>query len=80
MSKENMMFLIDSEKRAALDAIAQATERDLNYVLNEAIAAYLEMNQWLIEEIKKGIAEAEAGDFAGDEEVQAVFAKLTNAN
>ena len=80
MSKENMMFLIDSEKRAALDAIAQATERDLNYVLNEAIAAYLEMNQWLIEEIKKGIAEAQAGDFASDEEVQAVFAKLTNAN
>jgi predicted transcriptional regulator len=48
--------------------------------LNKAIEAYLEMHQWQIEEIKKGITEAETGDFASDEEVKANFAKLTNAN
>jgi predicted transcriptional regulator len=48
--------------------------------LNEAIASYLDIYQWLLDEINKGVAEAEAGDFASDDEVQAVFAKLTNKN
>ena len=78
MSQENFTFLLDSEKKEALKAIATVTDRDLTYVLNEAIASYLENYQWLLDEINKGVAEAEAGDFASDDEVQAVFAKLTN--
>ncbi|MEG3909502.1 CopG family transcriptional regulator [Microcoleus sp. w2-18bC1] len=74
MSQENFTFLLDSEKKEALKAIATVTDRDLTYVLNEAIASYLENYQWLLDEINKGVAEAEAGDFASDEEVQAVFA------
>ncbi|MEG5032874.1 CopG family transcriptional regulator [Microcoleus sp. AT3-D2] len=80
MSQENFTFLLDSEKKEALKAIASVTDRDLTYVLNEAIASYLENYQWLLDEINKGVAEAEAGDFASDDEVQAVFAKLTNEN
>ena len=37
------------------------------------------MYQWQIKEIHQGIAEAEAGDFASDEEVTATFAKLNHA-
>ncbi len=73
MSKENVTFRLDSEKRAALDGIAAGMDRDRSYVLNEAIALYLEMHQWQLEEIQQGIAEAEAGDFASEEEVQAVL-------
>ncbi|MEG3925548.1 MULTISPECIES: CopG family transcriptional regulator [unclassified Microcoleus] len=80
MSQENFTFLLDSEKKEALKAIATVTDRDLTYVLNEAIASYLENYQWLVDEINKGVAEAEAGDFASDDEVQAVFVKLTNEN
>lgn len=80
MNQENVTFPIDSEKKEALKAIANVTDRDLTYVLNEAIASYLEIYQWLLDEINKGVAEAEAGDFASDDEVQAVFAKLTNEN
>ena len=80
MAKENITFRIDSEKRSALEAIAAGMERDRSYVLNEAINLYLEMHQWQMEEISQGIIEADAGDFATEEEVQAVFAKLTNAN
>lgn len=76
MSKENVTFRLDSEKKMALEAIASGMDRDRSYVINEAITSYLEMHKWQIEEIKKGIAEAEAGDFATEEEVQAVFAKL----
>ena len=80
MTQENFTFLLDSEKKEALRAIATVTDRDLTYVLNEAIASYLENYQWLLDEINKGVAEAEAGDFASDDEVQAVFVKLTNEN
>lgn len=37
------------------------------------------MYQWQTEEIQKGIAEANAQDFANDEEVKATFARLANA-
>jgi predicted transcriptional regulator len=79
MSKENITFRLDSDKRMALDAIAAGMDRDRSYILNEAITAYLEMHQWQIDEIQQGIAEAEAGDFASEAEVQAMFAKLTHA-
>ncbi|OUL29384.1 CopG family transcriptional regulator [Nostoc sp. T09] len=80
MSKENITFRIDSDKKATLDLIAAGINRDRSYVLNEAIEAYIQMHQWQIEEIQKGIAEADAGDFASDEEVKATFTRLTNAN
>lgn len=78
MSKENVTFRLDSEKRAALDAIAAGMDRDRSYLINEAITLYLEMHQWQIEEIQQGLAEADAGDFATEEAVQAVFTRLTN--
>ncbi|BAY25670.1 hypothetical protein NIES2100_54760 [Calothrix sp. NIES-2100] len=80
MTKENITFHIDSDKKIALDAIAAGINRDRSYVLNEAIDAYLEMHQWKIKEIINGIAEAEIADFASNEEVQATFAKLIHTN
>jgi predicted transcriptional regulator len=77
MNQENVTFPIDRDRKEALRAIAAVMDRDIGYVLNEAIASYLEMYGWLLDEINKGVAEAEAGDFASDDEVQAVFSKLT---
>jgi predicted transcriptional regulator len=77
MSKENITFLIDSSKKAAIEALAKGINRDISYILNEAINAYLEMYQWQIEEIQNGIFEANTGDFASNEEVKATFARLT---
>jgi predicted transcriptional regulator len=79
MSKENITFRLDSDKRTTLDAIASGMDRDRSYILNEAITVYLEMHQWQIDQIQQGLAEAEAGDFASDEDVQAMFAQLTHA-
>ena len=78
MSKENITFRLDSEKREALDQIAAGVDRDRSYLINEAITLYLEMHQWQIEEIHQGIAEADAEDFATEEAVRAVFARLTH--
>jgi predicted transcriptional regulator len=80
MSKENVTFRVDTEKKLALDALAAGINRDRSYVLNEAIEMYLEMHRWQIEEINRGVREADAGDFATEEEVKNTFAKLTNAN
>jgi predicted transcriptional regulator len=35
------------------------------------------LNDWQIEEIKKGIVEAERGDFANDEDVKRTIEKCT---
>ncbi|WP_199349463.1 CopG family ribbon-helix-helix protein [Nostoc flagelliforme] len=79
ISKENITYRIDSDRKAALDAIAIHCNCDRSHILNEAVATYLEMYQWQTEEIQKGIAEANTGDFADDEEVKATFARLTAA-
>ncbi|MBW4669046.1 MAG: CopG family transcriptional regulator [Cyanomargarita calcarea GSE-NOS-MK-12-04C] len=78
MSKENITFRLENEKRVILDTIAAGLDRDRTYVLNEAVDLYLEVYQWQIAEIEAGVAEADAEDFATDEEVQSVFAKLTH--
>lgn len=79
MSKENITFRLDSERRAVIDEIAAGLDRDRSYIINEAITLYLDLYQWQVEEIRQGVAEAEAGDFASDEDVEAVFARLTHA-
>ena len=56
----------------------QRGDRDRSYLINEAISIYLEMHQCQVEEIQRGVSEADAGDFATEDEVNAVFARLTN--
>ena len=63
MSKENMMLTLDSEKKAALSAIATLMNRDLSDVVNEAISTYLEMNQRLLAEITTNQEESKLGEF-----------------
>jgi len=75
MDRETISFRLDAKKRAALDAIARAHDRDRTYVLNEAIDAYLDVHQWQIEHIQKGIRQADAGEFASDTEVAAAFSR-----
>ena len=58
-----------------LEAIAQATERTKSYVMLAALSRYLKEQSWQIQEIEAGIAEAEAGEFATEEEVNQTFAK-----
>jgi predicted transcriptional regulator len=73
MAQETLTFETDSEKRVALDRIARATRRDRSDVLNAAIEAYLAVHDWQIEHIEQGLREADAGDFAGSDEVARAF-------
>ena len=75
MDRSTVTFRIDSEMKDALDAVAQSMDRDRSYVLNEAVAAYIETYRWQVEHIKEGLRQADAGEFATDAEVASVFAR-----
>ena len=66
---------LDEETLAKLDALAADTERSRNWLATKAIQDYVELNAWQIQRIKEGISEADRGEFATDEEVEAVFRK-----
>jgi len=75
MSKDTITFRLDPEKREALDEIAVGLDRDRTYVLNEAIELYLELHRWQVAHILEGIRQADAEEFATDDEVTAAFAR-----
>ena len=58
-----------------LDAIANAIDRPRSWVVNRALEVFVASETWQIEEIKRGLAEADAGEFATDAEVEAAFEK-----
>lgn len=60
---------------AQLEELAQATTRTKSFLTIEALKNYLGKESWQIRDIQEGIKEADAGDFASSEEVNAVFAK-----
>jgi RHH-type rel operon transcriptional repressor/antitoxin RelB len=61
---------LDPKLRKQLDRLAKATKRSRSFLAAEAVREYVALNEWQIEEIKKGLREAELGDFASDKEVQ----------
>jgi RHH-type rel operon transcriptional repressor/antitoxin RelB len=60
-----------------LDRISKSMNRTRSFVAAQAIQEYVSVNEWQINEIKKGLAEADAGDFATDEEMQQTIRRLT---
>jgi predicted transcriptional regulator len=75
MEKQTISFRLESEKVAALDALADSMDRDRTYLLSEAVQAYLETQQWHLEQIKAGIAEADAGQLVDHASVKAMASK-----
>jgi RHH-type transcriptional regulator, rel operon repressor / antitoxin RelB len=63
--------------KSRLDRLARATQRSKAWLAQRAIEDYLAIQTWQVEEIRKGLAEADAGDFATPAEVEATFAKWT---
>lgn len=66
---------IHSSLKKKLDKLAKCTQRSRSFLAAEAIREYVELNEWQIEEIRKAIRLADAGDFASDEEVEEMFSK-----
>ena len=75
MDKQTISFRLDSEKLTALDTIAGALDRDRTHVLNEAVTAYLDVQQWHVDQIKMGIRQANTGKLVDHAQVKKMFGK-----
>ena len=66
---------LDDAVKDKLEKLAESTHRSRSFLAAEAIKAYVDSNEWQISEIHAAIQEADAGDFASNAEVEAVFEK-----
>src|SRR5437660_4571517 len=72
-----MTLRLEPELRKRLDGLAKAQRRSRSFIAAEAIRQYVAVNEWQIEEISKGMAEADRGEFASDEQVRHTMNKWT---
>jgi predicted transcriptional regulator len=77
MEKVNVTVRLEKDAVEFLDTLGKSLDRDRSYLIKEAVASYISLHKWQIEEIKKAIAEADAGLFASEEEVEELFRKWT---
>ena len=66
---------LEDEVKNKLEKLAESTHRSQSFLVAEAIKAYVEINDWQVAEIHQAVQEADAGDFASQEEVSAVVNK-----
>jgi RHH-type rel operon transcriptional repressor/antitoxin RelB len=66
---ETLSVRIDSEVRKRLDALAKQSRRSKSFLAAEAIAAYVESEEWQLGEIQSAMAELDAGQGIDHEKV-----------
>lgn len=79
MTTEAFSVRADPKKVRKLDKLAEQQDRSRNYLVNQALDQYLELVAWQDERIKDGIKAADAGRFASDAEMDAIFNKYKDA-
>lgn len=63
-----MTIRVSPELKKKLDRIASATSRSRSFLAGEAVAAYVDRELEIIDGIKRGMADAEAGRLVPHEE------------
>ena len=76
---KTISFRMRADAVETLDALAETMDRDRTYLLNEAVEHYLELNEYHIKLIKKGLRAAERGDFVPDAEMKKLIARMRRA-
>lgn len=66
---------LDDDLAQALDNLAAATDRSRAWLVARAVQDYVDLNAWQIGKIQEGLAAAQAGDFASDEDVARIRRK-----
>ena len=66
---ETLSVRIDAGTKRKLEALAKSSKRSKSFLASEAIAAYVELEQWQLGEIQAAIADAEAGNTVSHEKV-----------
>jgi len=66
---QTLSIRIDAETKKRLDSLSKRSKRSKSFLAAEAIAAYVESEEWQLEEIQAGIAELECGQEVSHEKV-----------
>lgn len=61
--------------RKRLDALAIATERSRTAIVVEAVKRYVDLQEWQITAIKRGVEQADRGEFIDHVELKAKWEK-----
>jgi len=75
MPKQTLTITLGADRKAALDSVAEAQGRDRDALIDEALVNWLELQTWQAREIEAGLADAEAGNFATEAEIDAAYDK-----
>jgi predicted transcriptional regulator len=67
---ETLSVRIDSETKKRLDALAKQSNRSRSFLAAEAIAAYVEAEEWQLGELRAGIAELDSGESVSHDKVK----------
>ncbi len=70
-----MTIRLEPDLKERLEALADATRRSKSFLAAEAIRDYVALNEWQVAEVQEAVAEADRGEFASEETVDAVFRK-----
>jgi predicted transcriptional regulator len=68
-------FVTAKGKRKKLDQIAGAFDKNLSSVINDALDHYIDLHEWQLTHIEKGVEAAKKGDFAPTKEADKFFKK-----
>nr|CDL67025.1 unnamed protein product [uncultured bacterium] len=68
-------FRIEKDKIDKIDSLAATTKRSRNWILNEAVTNYISYNNYFLNEVEKGLQDANNKNFATPEEVDNIFKK-----
>ena len=66
---------VPDDTASKLDALAEKLDRSRSYVAARAIEAFVEREAWQLAEIEAGLAEADRGEFATEQDVAQVIGK-----
>lgn len=70
---------VPDEVADRLNQIAQKLDRSRSYMAAQAIEDFVSREEWQLAEIEAGIAEADRGEFANDDDVARVVGKYVKA-
>ena len=67
---------INASLKAKLEALARSTKRSKSFLVAEAVAAYVELNEWQIGEITAGLAELDSGEALTEKQAEERYKRL----
>jgi predicted transcriptional regulator len=72
---KELTICISSEMADKLDELAAKMDRSWSFLASQAIEEFVAREVWQLSEIEAGLAEANRGEFASEEEVEQVIGK-----